>query len=90
MNRKIDNLNRLVIPKEMLDSLDILPGDSLEINQVDDQITLKKTNRNKNTSEILERISEYKEKLNDEKDLSDVYYNTGVLDALNWVLNIKE
>lgn len=84
MNRKLDNLNRITIPKEILDRLDIASGDELEITvDRNDNIVLTRIERNKNTSEILDKIEEYKK-------LPTDAYNQAVVDTLNWVLNIGE
>lgn len=40
MNRKIDELGRLVIPKEMRDQLDLHNGDIAEIRLVDDEVII--------------------------------------------------
>ena len=44
INRNIDELGRVVIPKEMRRSLKLKPGDSIDISVVNDKITLKKNN----------------------------------------------
>ena len=40
INRNIDELGRVVIPKEMRRSLKLKPGDSIDISVVNDKITL--------------------------------------------------
>ena len=40
--RKVDNLGRVVIPRELRDNLDISPKDSLEIFTEGDKIILRK------------------------------------------------
>ena len=84
MNRKIDTLNRISIPKEILRKLNISSGDELEIivNE-NDEIVLSQASRNKSTTEIYEMVKKI-------EDQTRTQYNVGVLDALNWVLNIKE
>ena len=83
MNRKIDTLNRISIPKEILRKLNISSGDELEIivNE-NDEIVLSQASRNKSTTEIYEMVKKI-------EDQTRTQYNVGVLDALNWVLNIK-
>lgn len=84
MNRKIDALNRITIPKEILQKLNISSGDELEIIVNDnDEIVLAQASRNKSTTEIYEMVKKI-------EDQARTQYNVGVLDALNWVLNIKE
>ena len=50
--RRIDNLGRIVIPKEIRDTLRIKNGDSLEINLEGEIITLKKYSELNNIIEI--------------------------------------
>lgn len=45
MNRKIDNNNRLVIPKEMYNALDLKSGDEVNIDLVDDKIIITNPNQ---------------------------------------------
>lgn len=44
MNRKIDDLGRIVIPKEMRTKLDIKDGDSINIEVIDDKIVISNPN----------------------------------------------
>lgn len=44
MNRKIDDLGRMVIPKEMRDKLNIKTGDELKIELVGKKIMVSKAN----------------------------------------------
>ena len=44
MNRKIDDLGRMVIPKEMRDELNIKTGDKLKIELVGKKIMVSKAN----------------------------------------------
>ena len=50
--RRIDNLGRIVIPKEIRDTLRIKNGDSLEINIEGELVTLKKYSELNNLIEI--------------------------------------
>ena len=50
--RRIDNLGRIVIPKEIRDTLRIKNGDSLEINIEGEIVTLKKYSELNNLIEI--------------------------------------
>ena len=52
MIRRIDNLGRIVIPKEIRDKLRIKTSDSLEINLEDESITIKKYSELNNILEI--------------------------------------
>lgn len=91
MDRKLDSANRITIPKEMLDRLDIVQGDDINI-EIDssDNIILSKINKKKTTIEILDKIRECKDGINHAKDVFSYDYNIGYKDALDWVLNIKE
>ena len=47
MDRHIDDLGRIVIPKEMRDSLNIRPGDVITMQIDDDKLILAKKGLNK-------------------------------------------
>lgn len=53
--RKIDELGRIVIPKNIRDELGIVEKDFLEISKIDNKIILKKTEERK-TIQNLDRI----------------------------------
>ena len=58
MNRKIDSLGRIVIPKEMRDQLDIKDGDSINIELVDNKIVISNPNE-VDYKQILDEIREF-------------------------------
>lgn len=45
MNRKIDDLGRIVIPKEMRKQLNMNNGDEVNIEVIDNKITINKANQ---------------------------------------------
>ena len=45
MNRKIDDLGRIVIPKEMRKQLNMNNGDEVNIEVIDNKITISKANQ---------------------------------------------
>ena len=63
--RKIDDLGRIVIPKELRKSLNIKNSDDLEIKAIDDKIILEKYYRLKNFRGILDKYSKILEKFVD-------------------------
>ncbi|MFI3260792.1 MAG: stage V sporulation T C-terminal domain-containing protein [bacterium] len=58
VTRRIDELGRIVIPKEIRRMLSIRDGETLEIMAQDDLIILKKYNYIKNIAELGEQISD--------------------------------
>lgn len=58
MNRNIDNLGRLVIPKEMRKQLDITEYDPLNIELQDNKIIITKTNT-VDYKEMVEKARKY-------------------------------
>ena len=66
MNRKIDELGRIVIPKEIRKQLGIKTGDELEIKVVNGQIILSNFEEKLKLDQLLELISHYDNKLNPE------------------------
>jgi AbrB family looped-hinge helix DNA binding protein len=61
MNRRVDDLGRIVIPKEIRRSLLIREGDSLEIFTGDDCVIFKKVDTKKNISNIIDLLRSYVE-----------------------------
>lgn len=55
--RRMDDLGRVVIPKEVRRSLKIREGDALEIYRDDDMICLKKVETEKNFIEDVEKMN---------------------------------
>ena len=81
IERKVDNLGRVVLPKEMRDSLGIEEDEKVSIEKEGNKIIIK------NCKEI-KTIKEIKEKLESKKQTNTEYYE-GYKDALKWVLNEK-
>ena len=70
--RRIDNLGRIVIPKEIRDTLRIRNSDNLEINIKDEEITLKKYSELNNITELEKTIAIFlKEQLKAEVLITD-------------------
>jgi len=61
MNRRVDDLGRVVIPKEIRRSLLIREGDSLEIFTGEDCVIFKKVDTKKNISNIIDLLRSYVE-----------------------------
>ena len=61
MNRRVDDLGRVVIPKEIRRSLLIREGDSLEIFTDEDCVIYKKVDTPKNISNIIDVLRSYVE-----------------------------
>jgi transcriptional pleiotropic regulator of transition state genes len=59
IRRQIDDLGRIVIPKEVRRKLFIREGDSLEIFTGEDCIILKKVKTRQNVAEILRDLRDY-------------------------------
>ena len=70
--RNIDELGRIVVPKEMRKNLGIQEGDPLEIYSEGDSIILKKKQRSCIFCGSDEELSEFKEKYICKECLSDV------------------
>ena len=70
--RNIDELGRIVVPKEMRKNLGIEEGDPLEIYSEGDSIILKKKQRSCIFCGSDEELSEFKEKYICKECLSDV------------------
>lgn len=56
MNRRVDDLGRIVIPKEVRRALLIREGDSLEIFVGEDCVTFKKPDTQKNVLDIISAL----------------------------------
>ena len=70
--RRIDNLGRIVIPKEIRDTFRIKSSDNLEINVENEVITLKKYSELNNVIDIEKTIAIFlKEQLNAEVLITD-------------------
>jgi len=61
MNRRVDDLGRIVIPKEIRRSLLIREGDPLEIFIGEDCVIFKKVDTKKNISSIIDLLRSYVE-----------------------------
>lgn len=59
IQRQMDDLGRVVIPKEVRRALFIREGDTLKILTGDDCVILKKVNSRQNVSEILRDLRDY-------------------------------
>lgn len=81
IERKVDDLGRVVLPKEMRDSLGIEDNDKVSIEKEGSKIIIK------NCKE-LKTVTEIREKLESKKQANTEYYE-GYKDALKWVLNEK-
>ena len=81
IERKMDGLGRLVIPKEMRDRLGIEENDTVSIENEGDKIIIKNNNEMKTRKEIENKLEQHKQ--------SNTDYYRGYKDALKWVLNEK-
>lgn len=81
MLRKVDKLNRIVIPSEMMKELGFVKEEKLDISIENGNIILKGSNKIATKKEIETYMMRIKknEKIND-------FYKAGLLDALSWVL----
>lgn len=78
MNRKIDSMGRVVIPKEMREQLYINCGDTVNIDVVDNKLVITKTNQ-----------VDYKQTLDEVRDLLDNNRNVCYTDDdINYLLQI--
>ena len=66
MNRKIDKLGRVVIPKEMAKQLNINPNDDLKIEIVNDSIVISKVEENNKLDKMLNLLYTWGEVLDPE------------------------
>jgi len=66
--RRIDEVGRVVIPKEIRRTLDLHEGDPLEIIVEDDMICYKKYDSNSNYLDTVKRI---KGKISDDEDVKN-------------------
>lgn len=81
IERKIDSLGRIVIPKEMRDRIGVEEGIPVSIISNDMEIIIRNTRPMKTREEIKERLKGLEVKNE---------YDKGVKDTLEWVLNEKE
>lgn len=80
MRKRIDNLGRFVIPKELREYLEIQKNDELDFDIIDDKIIITKTNRIMSKGEIEELYYEVKKSNNINE------YKEGFMDALKMIL----
>lgn len=80
IERKIDSLGRIVIPKEMRDRIGVEEGIPVSIISNDMEIIIRNTRPMKTREEIKERLNGLEAKNE---------YDKGVKDTLEWVLNGK-
>lgn len=81
MIAKLDDKNRIVIPKKMLQELDYKKDDELYLKVENNRLILERSKRIKRQIEI-----EF-ELLDLEEVESPSEYQKGYMEALNWVLN---
>ena len=81
IERKVDDLGRVVLPKEMRDSLGIESNDKVSIEREGNKIIVKNYKETKTITEIKEELESMKQ--------SSTEYCEGYKDALRWVLNVK-
>lgn len=81
MIAKLDDKNRIVIPKKILQELDYKKDDELYLKVENDRLILERSKRIKRQIEI-----EF-ELLDLEEVESPSEYQKGYMEALNWVLN---
>lgn len=79
IERKLDNLGRVVLPKEMRDKLGLEDNEMVSITREDDSIIIKNYKETKARKEIKEKLEHHKQ--------SNTDYYRGYKDALKWVLN---
>ena len=78
IERKIDNLGRIVLPKEMRDRIGLDEGIPVSIIGNEVEIIIRNTRPMKTGIEIKARLNSLEEKTE---------YEKGIKDALEWVLN---
>ena len=78
IERKMDNLGRIVIPKEMRDRIGLEEGIPVTIVSSDVEITIRNAKPIKTKAEIKARLNSLEEKTE---------YEKGIKEALEWVLN---
>ena len=78
IERKIDNLGRIVLPKEMRDRVGLEEGIPVTIVSSDVEIIIRNSRPMKTKEEIKRRLSSLEVKTE---------YDKGVKEALEWVLN---
>lgn len=80
IERKMDNLGRIVIPKEMRDGIGLEEGIPVSIVSNEVEIIIRNTKPIKTKAEIKARLNSLEVKTE---------YEKGIKDALEWVLNEK-
>ena len=86
MNRKIDELGRITIPKEMRATLGINPNDPVNISMEDNKIII--TNPNKTDyKQVLDDIEKYM-KSKDQEPGADMYMELGEYKEFKHILGI--
>lgn len=80
IERKMDNLGRIVLPKEMRDRVGLEEGIPVSIISNDVEIIIRNAKPIKTKSEIKEHLNSLEVKTE---------YDEGMRDALKWVLNEK-
>ena len=77
MNRKIDKLGRVVIPKEMAKQLNINSNDDLKIEIVNDNIVISKVEENNKLDKLLNLLYTWEEVLDPEFQQQAISIITG-------------
>ena len=86
MNRKLDELGRITIPKEMRATLGISAGDPVNISMEDNKIII--TNPNKTDyKQALDEIEKYMKSIEHEPD-ADMYMELGEYKEFKHILGI--
>lgn len=78
MNKKIDDLGRLVIPKEMRKQLEIKEGDPVNISMEDDKIIITNAKADYK-KDVLEEAADY---IKNNSDIKKVYQFINVKELL--------
>lgn len=81
IERKIDELGRIVIPKEMRNKLGMEEHTIVSIDNNDNSIIIKSNREMKTRNEVKEKLKSHIK--------SNTDYYRGYTDALKWVLNKK-
>lgn len=84
--KKIDNLGRVVIPKEIRAALNIKSGDELNIELKSGKIIITTENFDDRIKRIKNKIEDVKLSIEDSKFPQEERFFKGYLNALNWLL----
>lgn len=91
MNRKFDELGRIVIPKEMRNKLGLKNGDEATIELIDDKIVISNKNKtNDNSQRRIDKVIEYIEENSTEywnENYTNLLYR--IVDADNVISILK-